>query len=404
MRLYYIRLTGAGVSASTETCCANRLRDTAMSMQLANRRVQRTLCIALLAVLGFSISCDRDCPTQPPPPEDKGYNFYILLRWAGSSPYRSRVYVYNTKQMVYVDSIIFSDGFDYQDIEVSPDEKYLTLSTLSFAPHNITVLDLATSQPVLTYANTHGDVEFSPNGKYLVVQGNIPHWYLDATTFDTVATDSGAGGGGAWDSTGNIFYCLRWLNGTSYIRRFDASTLTALPDVPFIDTAYPGSPASKIQTTADPNKVFLYIFYRDGLSRLVSYNLSDSTIGFSYWFASQNTELTITTDWRTIIFTDPTNFWNYTAKRSVYFVNAQSDQLETIIPPPPVTGDLEDSNSVRVNPVQIAVSPDGKYAMTSAFEEQWQGLISVDQRKYTLFLKPSWKDGIPWGVTCSPKK
>jgi len=364
-------------------------------------RVQRTLCIAFLAVLGLIISCDLDRPTQPqpppPPPVDNGYNFYVLLRSYSPSPYASRVYIFNTKQMTYVNSILYSDPYDYDDIEVSPDEKYLTLSTVSDPTGNITILDLATRQPILTYANTHGDIEFSPNGKYLVIQGNIPHWYLDASTLDTVAIDSGAGGGGAWDSTGNIFCSLRRRNDTCYIRRFDVSIQASLPEVAFIDTLFPADRVVRLQTTADPNKIFLYMFYGFNTSRVVSYTLSDSTIEFSRFIVSENTEFAVTPDWKTVLFSDPANMIN-SGSMNIYVADAHSDQLETIILVPVPQSNQFDSNAIFMNPNQIAVSPDGKYAMVGGLDAAWHGIISIEERKYVAFMKPSWLDGFPWRV------
>jgi hypothetical protein len=347
-------------------------------------------CIALLAVLCLSISCDRDCPTQPPPPEDKGYNFYVLSRV--SSITGPTVFIYNTKQMTFVDSIprdVVGSAFDYTDIEISADEHFMILSTADFGPSKMKIIDLTMRQTVFEQTGELVDVEVSRNGRNIAVQGNIPIRHLDIRTFDTVFIDTGGGFGGKFDSTGNIFYSTRWRTDHSVIRRFDVITGTALPEVTFVDSAYPGSAVFRVQPTANPNKVFLYIYYGLNSGRVVSYNLADSSIGSSYWIGSQNTELAITSDWKTVLFTDPQNFDNWEVERSVYMVDAATDQLETIIPPPPPPYSNVPNPNPLLNPVEMAVSPDGNFAMVSnGFEYGADiGLISLKESRYLDYPK-----------------
>jgi hypothetical protein len=365
---------------------------------LNNLRVQRTLCIALLAVLGFSISCDRDCPTAPPPPPppvDNGYDFYVLLKSAGPTGGDANVYVYNTKQMAYVDSIPlgYLTTHHYSDIEVAADEKFIVLSTSDFGPGNLAIFDLATREPVYVHPNLIADAEISPNGKYIAVQGNVPQWFLDASTFDTIAVDTGGGFGGKFDSTGNIFYSTRWRVDHSVIRRYDVSNQIALPEVTFYDTANPGSPVWRVQPTANPDRVFLYITYAPLYSRIVLYDLADSSINSSQIIASPNSELAITPDWKTVIFTDPFNLVNQGATSSnIYFVNATTGMIETMIPPLP----LIDTSLPIITPRGVTFTPDGSFAIVSTGAELWwHGVLSATQRKYIAFLRP---DTI-WGAT-----
>jgi hypothetical protein len=365
------------------------------------RQHSRLFSLALLAVLGFSISCDRDCPTAPPLPEDKGYNFYVLMRSAGPLGADPNVLIYNTKQRKQVDSIPMIYRVDYMDIEVAPDESYLVLATSGTAPYHVAIIDLATRQPIWVRALFRADAEISPNGRYIALQGDSLCWYLDGKTFETVAIDSGASHDGAWDSTGNVFYSIRGRSGLNYIRRFDLATMSPLPEIPYVNSATPGGYVAGIQPTTDSNKVYLFVYYYDGYTRVISYNFSDSSIGFSYYISSPLTKLAITPDWKTLLFSDPSTFFGTAGSRSIYFVNIEKEILETIIPP---SRPNTPQGTVLLNPYGIAVSADGKYAMVSTSITPWIGMISLKERKYVDFFRPDTTySAEPFDVACRAK-
>ena len=233
-------------------------------------RVRRTLCIALLAVLLLSISCDRDCPTQPPPPlppVDNGTNFYVLFRGAGHMSDQGAIYVYNTKQQVAVDSFLIEFDTDYRDIEITADEKYILIGTTGGSTSSM-IIDVATHELIAPPVSGPAvDWEVSPNGKFIAAQGGAPLLYLDAITFDIVATDSGAGAGGAWDSTGNVFYSVRWRGDATFIRRFDLLTETALPG--WVAHLSGGFPSIRFQSVCTSSNSSISI----GTSRFPIYQL-----------------------------------------------------------------------------------------------------------------------------------
>jgi hypothetical protein len=356
-------------------------------------RAQRTLCIALLAVLGFSISCDRNCPTAPPPPEDKGYNFYVLVQDAGPTWNEAKVFVYNTKELGLVDSIplgALASTYRYNEIEVAPDESYLMLSAQGQPPHHQVIIDLDSRQPIWQQSGTPASIEVSPNGKCVVVEGYTLTWCLDGKTFDTLAIDTAAGKRGAWDSAGNVYYSLSFRSGKSYIRRFSLQGMSWMPEIP-VNTSVG---ADLLQTTSNPNKVFLLSYYGFNNSRVVSYYLADSSVGFDYRLTSALTEFAITPDCKTVLFSDPIDYVNF-GKKNIYMVNTFTDHLETIIPPPPF-------GAISLNPSGIAVSPDNRYAMVASTSLSLStGLISLTDRKYVAFFNPdSSHIGQPIGVAC----
>lgn len=376
-------------------------------------RVQRTLCIAFLAALGLTISCDRDCPTQPPPPPppvDNGTNFYVLYRNAALNDDSIAIFVFNTNLMMAVDSfMLYAGATNYRKIAVSTDEKFLMIASSATSGGVVHIIDIDTRQEINMLTGRDMELKVSRNGKYTVAESWLENIVLDSTLLDTVVIDTVGSWGGAWDSTGNIFYGLQLRPSGTVIRRFDVEADSALPEIAVIDPVYGIGYVARLQTTANPDKVFLYIYYGQNSGRVVSYNLADSSIVFSYWIGSQNTYLAITPDWKTILFTDPENFDNWVVERSVYFVNAETDQLETIVPPPPpANGTVYGPEEMILNPSKIAVSSDGKFAMTDGPESRrGVGLISLTERKYVAFL---WPDtlyvyaGEPVGVACKVRR
>ncbi|MEK7775354.1 MAG: hypothetical protein AAB305_05670 [Candidatus Zixiibacteriota bacterium] len=115
--------------------------------------------------------------------------------------------------------------------------------------------------------------------------------------------------------------------------------------------------------------------------------------------------MTITPDWKTILFTDPENFDNWDVYRSVYMVDAISDQLESIIPPPPPPYYGVPDPNLYFNPVQIAITPDGEYAMASTGLQFccWVGLLSLRDRKYVEFFQTDTLWNEPTAVACRAK-
>ena len=113
-------------------------------------RVQRTLCIAFLAVLGLTISCDRDCPTQPPPPPppvDNGTNFYVLYRNAALNDDSIAIFVFNTNLMMAVDSfMLYAGATNYRKIAVSTDEKFLMIASSATSGCVVHIIDIDTRQ------------------------------------------------------------------------------------------------------------------------------------------------------------------------------------------------------------------------------------------------------------------
>jgi hypothetical protein len=76
---------------------------------------------------------------------------------------------------------------------------------------------------------------------------------------------------------------------------------------------------------------------------------------------------------------------------SIYFVDVAAEMLETIVP----------RGTIPLNPSEIAISPDGKYAMVSGGISPWMGLISLEERKYVDIFRPDTiYSAVPFGVAC----
>lgn len=348
-------------------------------------------CIAVTVVASV-VTCtdDKNCPVCPvePPPEVSDYNIYI----SEGGQQGKYLYIYSTRAGAIVDSIE-QGWWGHDDFKISFDEKYLFFSEYA---HQTIIVDLETLEEVKRYS-FGGEIEVSPNGKYLAIQG--PRFaVLDATTFETILFDS-AVGGGKFDSSGNIFYCLKSGN---RIRRYDLANDSVYTDVNWTYNGSVRGSLAQIIPVEGGQKVFMHLRYANNNTEVISYRFDNDSTGFSFRIGSLGTRFALTPDGATLIFTDPLNFESVMPFTSgyVYMADVASDQVTDIVQPPVY---IRDGSRARINPVEPVIIPDGKLCFFSA--ESFVGAIfsimSVEEKSFIYRDTTLWeRQMVPLHISC----
>ena len=311
------------------------------------------------------IGCDGDSPLKPDPEPVSDYNIYIGL-FNGNGG----VYIYNTKQAAIVDSILNIPR--QTDIEVSADEKYLIGSSL-FGGGGTWIMDLSTRELVKQFSYV-GQIEVSPNGKYIAIQSSRLR-ILNANTLEEIIIDTIAVSGGHFDKTGDMFY---GISGANTISRIDIPNGREVQKIFWSDPQGLGGLASKVVPTSDTNKIYLWIYYGSQWSAVFAYYIEQDSNRIVQNIESRNTDIELTPDEKTLIFTDPPNLIN-TATRNVYLAQAEHDHVYSIVPSPFIADPFW---RFRLSSAEIAITPDSKICLFGSTGTPWQGVMSIKDREY----------------------
>ena len=321
--------------------------------------------IISIVVVIIAMGCDGDSPVRPDPEPVSDYNIYIGL-FGGSGG----VYIYNTKQKAIVDSILNIPR--QTDIEVSADEKYLIGSSL-FGGGGTWIMDLSTRELVKQFSYV-GQIEVSPNGKYIAIQSSRLR-ILDAQTLEEILIDTIAVSGGHFDQTGDMFYGISAAN---TISRIDIPNGREVQKIVWQDPHGLGGLISKVVPTTDTNKIFIWIYYGSQWSAVFAYYIEQDSNRVLQNIESRNTDIELTPDEKILIFSDPYNLIN-SSSQNVYLAEAQRDHVYAIVPYPFIADPFYANN---LNSTEIAITPDGKTCVFGSFGIAWQGVMSIEERKY----------------------
>lgn len=331
--------------------------------------------------------CDGDSPVGPDPEPVSDYNIYIGL-FGGSGG----VYIYNTKQKAIVDSILNIPR--QTDIEVSADEKYLIGSSL-FGGGGTWIMDLSTRELVKEFSYV-GQIEVSPNGKYIAIQSSRLR-ILDANTLEEIIIDTIAVSGGHFDQTGDIFY---GISGANRISRIDIPNDTVLQEIVWSDPQALGGLIRKVVPTEDTNKIFVRAQYSPNWSAVYAYYIDNDSNKTLQNIESQNTDIELTPDGKTLIFTDPSDFI-YANSRNVYLAESENDNVYAIVPIPFIAHPFWTN---RLNSAEIAITPDGQIAVFSSPVSFWQGVMSIKNREYSSWFAIDTSGSGAYGSTVACRK
>lgn len=345
--------------------------------------------IPLLIVFFFLSGCEEkvDCPVCPEPEPLSDYNVYIGVY--GSDP---GVYIYNTKAMAIVDSIPTLPLVT--DLEVTVNEEYLIGSPVGQSG-NTWIMDLQTRTIVKEFS-FQGEIEISKNGKFIAFDSE-PLRIFDATTLEVVFSDSTPITGGHFDPSGDLYYCIKSGN---TIVRYDVAGDSALSDIPWGDPGAPGGALRKVVPTQDSNKMFLWVYFGPGWSRVYAYYVAQDSNKIIYEIESQNTDIELTPDGKRLIFTDPFDFI-YAASFNVFIADAEHDQLIAIVPTPYIGDPWQ---QYIINSREIAITPDGKNCILGTLASPWTGMMSIKDREYIDWFRIGTPGSGDYGITVACRK
>ena len=140
--------------------------------------------------------------------------------------------------------------------------------------------------------------------------------------------------------------------------------------------------ARRVVPTEDTNKIFVWVQYSSNWSAVYAYYIDNESNRTLQNIESQNTDIELTPDDETLIFTDPSDFI-YTSSRNVYLAETENDNVYSIVPVPFIAHPFWTN---RLNSSEIAITPDGRIAIFASIGSSWQGVISIREREYSSWF------------------
>jgi hypothetical protein len=338
----------------------------------------------------FAVSCDDDCPTCPPPPQEEivsDYNVYL-----GGYPHS--IYVYNTKEMALIDSLDPVAPGTLQNLVVSGDGRYLLLSYNEPAPGGVLVYDLETRDTVKTLPP--GEVlEVSNTGKYIMhsIPGRTD--FLDGQTLDTVFTFPFSVGASRFSLDDSKLYCIFDHH---YIHIYDLATRTLDTSFMYADNEGRTPWIYRMQPDATGRKLYFAVTYEPYVYYLLAYSMDlDSTTMYYRLIGPPYGDMRITPDGRQILYSDPGDlFFEMPSSNYVFFFDPETDAIISIVD---AGHSVMNETSNGFMPGMLAITPDGRYTIAACAERcPAFGMIDNVQHRFvhvSLFEAQSF-----WVVTC----
>jgi len=348
-----------------------------------------------IAVLLLIVNCSRekDCLIC----SDEGtsdYNIYMMDGARGQY-----VFVYNTAKQKIVDSVK-TGGHWYDNIEVSPDERYLFMS---WGLTDIFVWDLLTRKEI-KHLGFGGTLEVSPDGRYLAVQA---HYFrlVDISTLEVALLDSVTVKGGRFDMTGEQFI---GIVGDSAVRiyHFGDSITVEEREIDFrsggtYTLISPTFSYENLYGVIKPNPYDPSTVYRWDLSSGSERRVMYTSSGEAQICSANDGALTLVSDpW------SPDGY-DFIVPGNIYFIDSETGDIEKILPPMDQKYYF-DQLVGPLNPGEIVVTPDNQLALvgSGSIGTPYFGIISIPDREYikidSLGL-PNSDYGVPTSIAC-PKR
>jgi len=320
--------------------------------------VKFTLCIFVSFVLGMlCISCDDDCPVCPacPDPEPEpvsDYNVYL----AG---YPHSIYVYNTREMVLVDSLDPVDVSSLNNFVVSPDGSHLLLS-YGFPAEGVLVYNLETGDTVKTLP-AGVNMEVSYTGRYIAHSVADGTDFLDGETFETLFTLPIPFGCGRFSLDDTKFYMLV---DNHYVHIYDLATQSLDTSFMFVDNDGNSPSIYRMQQDATGNKFYFAVGYEPYIYYILAYSLEvDSTTMFYRLIGPPYGDMSITPDGSQILYSDPGDvFFEMQSSNCIFFFDPDTDAFISVVN---AGHSIEGDGPPGFTPSTLAITPDSRYTIAA---------------------------------------
>ncbi len=344
---------------------------------LIKLKLYRSILVAALGALVFTLSCDRDCPVCPKPPTEpiSDYNFYISYFNEG----QYYVYIYNTKALNIVDSISLGISLTSHlyDMKVTADGSNLLIAySDSLYQEILAVYDLGNRDFISSKAIA-GQIEISNTGAYIAIM-NDSLTFFNAQNFDFLYSDHIAPLGGRFSYDDSRFYAVDSVN---QIRIYDMTTRSMYDTMRY--NAFLQNPELHLcQPIPDESRIYLWAYFPGWQEFvLVSYDISRDSTGLFYPLGPGVGDLELTPDGSTVIFTDPGDVaHDEFGSDNISFIGVSSDRLLWSAPAGwAITG----WTRYGFHPGPLAITPDNRYVMAIG-----QGgypiyaLVDLQQRRF----------------------
>lgn len=315
--------------------------------------------------------------------DDAGENVYSLIWGLPGNP--MSVIVYNTKAETATDTIFLSPSYynGASRIAITPDERILIFSAKrNDSPGLTQFYDLLRCKVIKEY-QWGGDIALSPDGKIVAIGYSDLH-ILNLRTWSMIYADTTDSWACTFDRTGSMLWASQ---PGGYLFRYDIPQKAVLPRLQVQDGSTPW--IDQIVPTNDTNKLFLHLQIGSNQSYVISYFIVNDSIGASFRTHGAGGDVELTPDGEILIYTDPVSMLGNEGTRSIYLVDANTDQLLTTIPP---SDQATGNDSLWSNPERIAITPDGSIAAFCSGDYWTQPVISIADRTYIDFFRENGSD------------